>query len=163
MTRRTFLVRFPRLAPGTLLAALTLHTTAQSTPAARRTPCTRHAPPAGQVAYLSAGAPDGLDQFGQQPVTEYCVEHLERDWAPYISCNDPEAAPRNTPADPTCMCQVCTPPHPSVREEGAACCEPQRALEPWAALGSRRDVEHMVTPDAPTNACHGPPRCTLTE
>ena len=60
----------------------------------------------GQVAYLSAGAPDGLDVFGRQPVIEYCVEHLEREWTPYISCNGPEASPRNSPADPTCMCQV---------------------------------------------------------
>ena len=60
----------------------------------------------GQVGFLSSGAADGTPEFAKLPVTEYCVEHVDRPFAPYISCNGPEASPRNTPADPTCMCDV---------------------------------------------------------
>lgn len=60
----------------------------------------------GQVAFLSSGAQDGTAAFAKEPVTEYCVEHLDRPWAPYVSCNGPEAKPRNDPSDPTCMCDV---------------------------------------------------------
>jgi hypothetical protein len=60
----------------------------------------------GQVAFLSSGAPDGVPEFSQLPITEYCVEHLDRPFAEYISCNGPEASPRNTPSDPICICNV---------------------------------------------------------
>ncbi|EDQ84574.1 uncharacterized protein MONBRDRAFT_30128, partial [Monosiga brevicollis MX1] len=41
------------------------------------------------------------------PVTEYCVaRQADLDFAPYVSCNGPEAEPRNQPEDPMCICDV---------------------------------------------------------
>jgi hypothetical protein len=60
----------------------------------------------GSVAFLSSGSPDGAPAFSKVPVTEYCVEHLDSPWAPYVSCNGPEAGNRSTPMDPICICDV---------------------------------------------------------
>jgi len=60
----------------------------------------------GSVAFLSDGASDGALVFARTPVTQYCVEHLDRPFAPYVSCGGPEASPRNNASDPTCICQV---------------------------------------------------------
>ena len=49
----------------------------------------------GQIAFLSSGAPDGRPEFSRLPVTEYCVEHLDRPFAEYISCwPDRDSDPR---------------------------------------------------------------------
>ncbi|KAK3249463.1 hypothetical protein CYMTET_41108 [Cymbomonas tetramitiformis] len=52
----------------------------------------------------------GLFFTNSSPVSKYCVEHVEPEsvggWAPYISCNGPEADPRNHPDDPLCICMV---------------------------------------------------------
>jgi hypothetical protein len=60
----------------------------------------------GEVAFLSSGSPDGAPAFAKVPVTEYCVEHISGSFAPYISCNGPEAGKRNTPENPICICDV---------------------------------------------------------
>eukprot|EP00937_MAST-01D_sp_MAST-1D-sp2_P006342 g6342.t1 len=60
----------------------------------------------GSVAFFSDGASDGALVFSRTPVTQYCVEHLDRPFAPYVSCGGPEASPRNNASDPTCICQV---------------------------------------------------------
>eukprot|EP01062_Namystynia_karyoxenos_P030790 TRINITY_DN2290_c7_g1_i1.p2 TRINITY_DN2290_c7_g1~~TRINITY_DN2290_c7_g1_i1.p2 ORF type:complete len:384 (+),score=112.51 TRINITY_DN2290_c7_g1_i1:74-1225(+) len=61
---------------------------------------------AAQVAFLT-GANDNLFfELSRAPVTEYCVEHLDLDWAQYTSCNAPEAGTRNHHSDPICICFV---------------------------------------------------------
>lgn len=60
----------------------------------------------GIVAFLSDGAADGTPAFAAQPVTEYCIEHVDRIFADYVSCNGPEASPRNNMSDPICICDV---------------------------------------------------------
>jgi hypothetical protein len=60
----------------------------------------------GQTAFLSSGSADGTPAFARLPVTEYCVEHVDRPFAPYISCNGPEASPRRRPTPRACA--TCT-------------------------------------------------------
>jgi len=68
----------------------------------------------GQVAFLSSTNDNLFFQMTKSPITEYCVERLaaaggsggEAGFADYVSCNGPEADPRNDPADPICICNV---------------------------------------------------------
>ena len=62
-----------------------------------------------QAAFLTSTNDNLFFQLARSPVTRYCVEHLDptpRGFAPYVSCNGPEADPRNSPADPICICDV---------------------------------------------------------
>jgi hypothetical protein len=63
----------------------------------------------GQCAFLTSTNDNLFFQLAKSPVTRYCVEHEDTSstgFAPYISCNGPEAKPRNDPADPICICDV---------------------------------------------------------
>eukprot|EP00300_Choanocystis_sp_HF-7_P000781 c10644_g1_i1.p1 GENE.c10644_g1_i1~~c10644_g1_i1.p1 ORF type:complete len:260 (+),score=43.76 c10644_g1_i1:411-1190(+) len=60
------------------------------------------------AAFLTNDIGDGA-YLDHASVTQYCVEHLNPEqvgWAPYASCNGPEADPFNNPEDPMCICFV---------------------------------------------------------
>eukprot|EP00038_Savillea_parva_P028707 m.66612 g.66612 ORF g.66612 m.66612 type:complete len:300 (+) comp8371_c0_seq2:191-1090(+) len=68
----------------------------------------------GQVAFLTSTNDNLFFQMSKSPVAVYCVQRLPAPNAPsdndgfadYVSCNGPEANPRNQPADPICICNV---------------------------------------------------------
>eukprot|EP00750_Incisomonas_marina_P019319 INCI3286.1.p1 GENE.INCI3286.1~~INCI3286.1.p1 ORF type:complete len:530 (-),score=83.09 INCI3286.1:192-1781(-) len=97
------------------------------------------------------------------PVTRYCVEHLlpptvshrridansllslpSDDFADYVSCNGPEAKPRNNKEDPICICDVFADRMISL----------QTAAQMGAACG--------VAPLDPTTHTHGAPDCNCS-
>lgn len=66
----------------------------------------------GQTAFLTSTNDNDFFKLALSPVTRYCVEHIAPTatplgtFAPYVSCNGPEAEPRNDPKDPMCICDV---------------------------------------------------------
>ena len=77
------------------------------------------------------------------PVTRYCIEHDEPSttplggWAEYTSCNGPEAAPRNHPADPLCICFVYA--DRLIALQNASVVEAHCDAPVWAGDGSHSD------------------------
>jgi len=68
-----------------------------------------------QAGFLTSTNDNDFFKLEKAPVTRYCVEHYtpQEDemgrvtgYAPYVSCNGPEADPRNSPSDPLCICDV---------------------------------------------------------
>lgn len=65
-----------------------------------------------QVAFLSSTNDNLFFQMAKSPVTAYCVDRTpvpsgtNEGFAEYVSCNGPEADPRNDPANPICICDV---------------------------------------------------------
>jgi hypothetical protein len=73
----------------------------------------------GSAAFLTSTNDNEFFQLRAAPVAEYCVEHFDapkadaeaagarvNGFAPYVSCNGPEADPRSHPSDPMCICDV---------------------------------------------------------
>lgn len=69
----------------------------------------------GQAGFLTSTNDNDFFKLRFAPVTRYCVEHFAAPpnmsgrvpgFAPYVSCNGPEAEPRNRPEDPLCICDV---------------------------------------------------------
>ena len=63
-----------------------------------------------QIGFLTSTNDNDFFKLAASPVTLYCVEHVNVTqvgrFAPYVSCNGPEARPRNDPKDPVCICDV---------------------------------------------------------
>eukprot|EP00656_Telonema_subtile_P005400 TRINITY_DN12457_c0_g1_i1.p1 TRINITY_DN12457_c0_g1~~TRINITY_DN12457_c0_g1_i1.p1 ORF type:complete len:491 (-),score=60.27 TRINITY_DN12457_c0_g1_i1:271-1743(-) len=68
-----------------------------------------------QAGFLTGTNDNDFFKFAQAPVSLYCIHRLEAPaaeqgrvaaYAPYVSCNGPEAAPRTHPSDPLCICDV---------------------------------------------------------
>jgi hypothetical protein len=93
-----------------------------------------------QVAFLSSTNDNLFFQLNKSPVAAYCVERTpipsgnNEGFAEYVSCNGPEANPRNDPGDPICICNVF--PDRMIALQTAA--EMNQACGPvqWASDGS---------------------------
>eukprot|EP00658_Telonema_sp_P-2_P065533 TRINITY_DN5474_c0_g2_i2.p1 TRINITY_DN5474_c0_g2~~TRINITY_DN5474_c0_g2_i2.p1 ORF type:complete len:217 (-),score=29.76 TRINITY_DN5474_c0_g2_i2:138-788(-) len=71
-----------------------------------------------QAGFLTATNDNDFFKLAKAPVTRYCIHRLEvppgaggrvETFAPYISCNGPEAAPRNHPSDPVSYTHLTLP------------------------------------------------------
>jgi hypothetical protein len=108
---------------------------------------------AGSAGFLTSTNDNLFFQLALAPVTQYCVQHVAvspsaaagriAGFAPYTSCNGPEAAPRTHPRDPLCICDVF--PDRLIAQQSAD----QMAAECGAVTWNTTDSTH----DSPPCVC----------